>query len=118
MRMRTAIPACVVLSVVSVAQADLWMPSVFSDRMVLQRGQEVPVWGRALPGEQVQVSLEGVDGATARTRTDADGRWMVRLPAMSASSTPRSLVVRTMPESRNLAREALPIDDVLVGEQT
>lgn len=116
MRMRTAIPACVVLSIVSAAQAELWVPSVFSDRMVLQQGQEVPVWGRALPGEQVQVTLEGVDGATARARTDAQGRWMVRLPAMSASSTPRSLVVRTLPASRNLERQELTIDDVLVGE--
>ncbi len=116
MRNRIALTACVVLSLVHSARAALELPSIFSDRMVLQQGREVPVWGRALPGEQVRVTLEGVDGATARARADASGRWMVRLPALAASSTPRNLRIRTMPVSRNLEPEERVVTDVLVGE--
>jgi len=113
---RIAAAACAMLIAPSHVLATLKLPSVFSDHMVLQQGQEVPVWGWALPGEQVRVSIEGVDGAMVRTRTDASGRWMVRLPAMPASQIPRDLLVRTMPVSRNLEPRELIVSDVLVGE--
>ena len=116
MRNRIALTACVVLSVVFQAQAALELPAIFSDGMVLQQGREVPVWGWAFPGEQVGVTLDGIEGATARARTDASGRWMVRLPALQASSVPRELRVRTIPMSRNLEPEERVVSDVLVGE--
>ena len=40
-------------------QAAVWMPHVFGDNMVLQRGQRVPVWGKAAPGEKVTVAFAG-----------------------------------------------------------
>jgi len=46
--MATVLCACVV-------QAEVWMPSVFSDNMVLQCGKPAPVWGWADPGEKVTV---------------------------------------------------------------
>jgi sialate O-acetylesterase len=51
--------AMVIVLCASVAQADVWMPSVFSDNMVLQRGKPVPVWGWADPGEKVTVTFSG-----------------------------------------------------------
>jgi sialate O-acetylesterase len=39
----------------SLALADVQLPPVFSDHMVLQAGRPVPVWGKASPGEKVSV---------------------------------------------------------------
>lgn len=41
------------------AFADVKLPAIFSEHMVLQRDATVPVWGWADPGETVTVSLAG-----------------------------------------------------------
>ena len=57
-------------------RAELVMPAVFSDHLVLQRDVEVPVWGWAAPGETITVELQ----AEKKTCTaGADGKWQVRL---------------------------------------
>ena len=61
-------------------QADVRLPAVFSDHMVLQRSNVAPVWGWAEPGEKVTVQFAGQrKSATA----GKDGKWMVRLDAIS-----------------------------------
>ena len=45
---------------------------MFQDGMVLQRDKPVAVWGRADPGAQVCVSMQG---KTARCRADGHGAW-------------------------------------------
>ena len=57
----------------------LYLPSLFSDDMVLQRGQPITVWGRAEPGMQITVILN--DRRTVTTTNDK-GQWESRLPAM------------------------------------
>jgi len=52
---------------------------LFSDNVVLQRGEAVPVWGWAKPGEVVTVTL---DSHVAKARAGADGKWVVRLPRL------------------------------------
>ncbi|MAB83150.1 MAG: hypothetical protein CMJ24_06905 [Phycisphaerae bacterium] len=116
MHSRHAVVICGSLLLAPSALAELGVPSIFTDHMVLQQGKETPIWGWAEPGTHVQVKLDGVDGAAARVRTGADGRWTVQLPAMEASSTPRDLVIRTRPASENIASERIVVNDVLVGE--
>ena len=41
------------------AHADVKLPAVISDHMVLQRDMAVPIWGWATPGEEVSVTLAG-----------------------------------------------------------
>ena len=88
LRMATFMAAVVVFSTSS--NAELRMPSIFGDHMVLQQGQVVPIWGWADPGQRVHVEIEDTPGGSHYVRTDAEGRWQVWLPAMEASSTPRS----------------------------
>ena len=52
---------------------------LFSDEMVLQRGQSDPVWGWTTPGATVRVS---VAGKKASAVAGADGAWMARLPLL------------------------------------
>lgn len=77
----------------------------FSSHMVLQRDQEIPVWGKASPGEKVTVEF---GGTKLRTSADKNGAWQVKLPPMKASAEPGTLVV--------LGSDELRFEDVLVGE--
>ena len=63
------------------ATADVRLPKIFTDNMMLQRGQPVRVWGWAEAGEAVSVALAG---KTATTKADAKGEWQVELAALKA----------------------------------
>jgi len=63
------------------ARAEVKMPAIFGDHMVLQEGRDLPFWGTAAPGETVTVRiLDRVGSAVA----DATGRWRVDLPPFVA----------------------------------
>ena len=70
--------------------AELILPTVFSDHMVLQREQPVPVWGKADPGTEVAVEFAGQKKIAMAS---ASGRWQVILDPMPASSESRVLKV-------------------------
>ncbi|MDG2014833.1 MAG: sialate O-acetylesterase [Pirellulaceae bacterium] len=56
--------------------ADIRLPKIFSDNMVLQRDAAVRIWGTADPGEELTISLgESNCPATA----DEEGRWSAEL---------------------------------------
>ncbi|MFH1024753.1 MAG: sialate O-acetylesterase [Planctomycetota bacterium] len=74
--------ACSVIFAVAVlsgARADVRLPKIFTDDMMIQRDQPVRVWGWAEPGEPVKVSLAGKESAV---RADEKGCWRVELPAL------------------------------------
>ncbi|NQU11954.1 hypothetical protein HQ590_14260, partial [bacterium] len=93
--------------------------AIFGDHMVLQQGIPVPVWGRAEPGEEITVSFAG---HTATGVADTDGRWLVRLPPLAASSEPRELSVSSNRKPSPAAAggdaegSGRRLADVLVGE--
>ena len=63
--------ACSALMIL--ARADVKLPGLFSDNMVLQQGMRLPIWGWADDGEKVTVTFRGKKAsATAR-----NGKWMV-----------------------------------------
>jgi sialate O-acetylesterase len=88
-----------------VARANVKLPDVLGDSMVLQQGHTVPVWGTADPGEEVTVRFAS---QTKKTKADADGKWRVNLDALRASSTPAVLTVT--------GKNTIELKDVLVGE--
>lgn len=92
------------LAAPSVALADVKVPNVFSESMVLQRQQANRVWGTAEAGEAVKVTIAG---QTHETTADGDGKWSVLLDSMEAGG-PHQLVI----EGKN----KIEIGDVLVGE--
>lgn len=47
----------VALMLAASARANVTLPALFADHMVLQRGVAVPVWGWAEAGEEVAVSF-------------------------------------------------------------
>ncbi len=89
----------------STALADVRLPAVFSDHMVLQRGKPLRFWGWADSGERVTVKLAG---RREPTEADEDGRWSLELPPMKAGG-PYVLTVKTRGNT-------IRIKDVLIGE--
>ena len=85
--------------------AAITLGAPFSDGAVLQRGMKVPVWGTAEVGKTITVAF--VDAKVSAT-ADADGKWMVKLPEMNASSVGRTMSVT--------GDGSVEIKDVLVGE--
>jgi len=85
--------------------ADVTLPALFADHMVLQREMPIVIWGRADPGEGVQVRFGGQKAATKATD---DGRWQVQLKPMPTEKTGQDLVV----EGKN----KVVCKDVLLGE--
>jgi len=67
--------ACFLLVVGQVALGDVKIPAHFGDNMVLQRDMEVPIWGKADPGESVAVRL---GKQSINTKAGDDGKWMIR----------------------------------------
>ena len=87
------------------AVAEVSLPNVFSDHMVLQRRQANKVWGKASPGEKIVVTI----GTQSHEATaGADGAWQVTLSPMEAGA-PVKLV------AKGPANE-VAVADVLVGE--
>ena len=85
--------------------AEVKLPSVIGNHMVLQQGEPVPIWGTAVPGEEVSVAF---GSAKASTKAGADGKWRVNLPSMKANSKGVKMVVKGSNE--------IVLEDVLVGE--
>jgi sialate O-acetylesterase len=93
---------CALLAFSSTTVAEVKLPSIFTDHMVLQRDRAVPVWGKAAAGEAVTVEFAG---QKKTANAGADGKWMVKLDAMPANAQPQAL------KAGNVT-----IQDVLVGE--
>jgi sialate O-acetylesterase len=87
------------------AWAEVKLPAIFGDHMVLQRDAGVPVWGWAAPGEAVTV-VAGQERATATA--GQDGKWAVKLTRLAASDKPIEIVIS--------GRNTITLHDVLVGD--
>ena len=76
--------------IAATAAAEFSVSALFSDHMVLQRDREVPVWGKAAPGESVVVRFAGRE---VRVTASAEGEWEARLPPNGWTATPQELRV-------------------------
>lgn len=64
-------------------KAEIRLPSVLGDNMVLQRNSQVNLWGWAKPNKTVRVKTSW-NRKTYRVRSDADGRWLVKVATKDA----------------------------------
>lgn len=93
-----------VLAFGTLGHADVRMPAIFGNHMVLQQGQKDRVWGWAEPGEEVVISI---DGQSHKAKAGSDGKWSVMLDPMKAGG-PHIMTVQ--------GKNTLKFEDVLVGE--
>jgi len=85
--------------------AEVRLPRLFGDNMVLQRDKPIAIWGWASPGEKVTVHF---NGQTKSIKVDKLGQWSLRLDPMSAGG-PYQLAV-------NGGKSNKTFNNVMVGE--
>jgi len=61
--------------------AQITLPKVFGDNMVLQRGIKIPVWGNSAPGAHITAELGKFSTSTT---ADQEGKWKLRFPIFKA----------------------------------
>ena len=64
-------------------QAQIKLPKLISDNIILQRDQAVKIWGWASPKEKITVLL---NKKSFKTTASNDGKWEFLLPAQSAGT--------------------------------
>lgn len=90
--------------------AQLRLPGIFSDGMVMQRFAPVPVWGWGKAGEKVKVTI----GDKAKTvKVGKDGKWNVSMPELPAGGPYRLTVTEKGKNPQTLALD-LFIGDVFL----
>jgi sialate O-acetylesterase len=92
------------LCVATAARADVKLPAIISDHMVLQAETPATVWGWADAGEKITVKFSG---KSAETVAGPEGRWSVKLAELKPG---------TAGELAIAGKNALAIKDVVVGE--
>ncbi|MBM3856543.1 MAG: sialate O-acetylesterase [Verrucomicrobia bacterium] len=90
---------------VGITYADVTLPAIFGDHMVLQQGTSLPVWGEADPGERVTIKFVGQEVTTTARK---DRQWRVNLRPVYLRSSPDVLIVD--------GKNHLEFSDVLVGD--
>ncbi|MDR2810465.1 MAG: sialate O-acetylesterase [Tannerellaceae bacterium] len=84
--------------------AEVRLPRLVSDGMILQRDTPVKVWGWADPGETVNISFQKKN---YQTTADNEGAWAVQLPAQKAGG-PYAITIR--------ASNTITVNNVLFGD--
>src|SRR5213596_493182 len=72
------------------ARADVRLPDILGNSMVLQQNQKVPIWGWADAGETVVVSFQKQKLTVV---ADASGKWRVDLKPLKSDFTPQVLTI-------------------------
>jgi len=89
----------------SAINAQLKLPALVSDSMILQRDQPVKVWGWSLNGEDVNVQF---NKKTYKAKPGADSKWTVTLDPIKAGG-PYNMSIST-------SSNTIQIKEILMGD--
>ncbi|HEV8505735.1 MAG TPA: sialate O-acetylesterase [Chitinophagaceae bacterium] len=84
--------------------AQVRLPRLIRDSMILQRESKINVWGWALKNEKIRIKF---NGKNFKTIANADGKWLLQLPPMKAGG-PYTMTID--------ARNHLVINNILIGD--
>jgi sialate O-acetylesterase len=91
------------------SHAQISLPKVFGDSMVLQRGIKIPVWGNSTPGALVVVKLGNVQ---ATAKADQQGKWQIKFPIFKAGGPYVLEVVESGKPDSKIKLKGILIGDV------
>ncbi len=92
------------LCVSALGYADVRLPKILGDNMVLQRNKPLTIWGWADPSEKVTVQF---NKQTKSGKADKVGKWIITLAAESAGG-PFQLIAK--------GKNTITLSNILVGE--
>src|SRR3989442_5829894 len=99
------IATIVVLFWAAVGRANVVLPDVIGDAMVLQRDRPVPIWGHADAGETVTVRFAG---QFKKTSAGANGQWRVQLDPLHTNAVAATMTIS--------GKNTIELKNILVGE--
>ena len=76
----------------AVASAEIKLPAILGNDMVLQRNSEVNLWGTATPDKNVTVRTSW-NGKKYKTKSDADGKWALKVATGEAGGWFRLVIM-------------------------
>lgn len=85
-------------------KAQIRLPKLISDGMVLQCNEELKIWGWAAPNENVKLKFKAKEYAAT---ADKSGKWLIKLPKQAAGG-PYQMVFK--------ASNLITISDILFGD--
>ncbi len=87
--------------------ANVRMPAVFGNNMVLQQKTEIVVWGWAEPGEKIKIKGSWNRTKSKSVRADKDGKWSVKIKTSRAGG-PFKLEIK--------GKNTICFNNVMLGE--
>ncbi len=115
LRIPRSLPVALSLIFAATASAQLTLPRILSNHMVVQRGLPVHVWGMATPGEKVSVTFRGQFRSTAAGNL---GHWSIYLPPGPAGG-PFQMTIQgdtAASGSASAQPQTIILNDILVGD--
>ncbi len=103
-RMKTFIGLSLCLAAIQQIRADIKLPVIIRDSMVLQRNVPIRIWGRASGSEKIIIRF---NGSVQTAITSADGKWQTELPPMEAGG-PYIMEIS--------GKNKLVLHDILIGD--
>ena len=105
---RRILGCAVTLGFVCIAsgRADVKLPAIFADHMVLQQKSSVVFWGWADPNEKIKISGSWQQSSIT-TRANLDGNWTLNMKTPEAGG-PHTLTIR--------GSNQIDLKDILFGE--
>ena len=106
--MRRIIILCfVALAVVSTTRANISLPAIFGDHMVMQQNAKVTIWGWAKPMEEITITASWDPDKQYIMKVESQGSWKTSIETPSAGG-PYELTLK--------GHNTIEIRDILIGE--
>lgn len=91
-----------------ISHAEIALPDIISNNMVLQQQSDARLWGWSSPGAVITV-IPGWDGRTYTVKADRNGRWDVAVATTDAGYTPHTLSISGDGSD-------IKLENILIGE--
>src|SRR6266850_6452762 len=105
MKTKVLLATTLVFVAATLCGANVALPDVISEAMVIQRDRPVPIWGQADAGEVVTVRFAG---QSKHATAGVDGKWQLRLDPLHANATPATMIIS--------GKNTIELKNILVGE--
>src|SRR6476660_4081736 len=104
LKMKNTTAVCFFFVIMQVLTAQVRLPRLIRDSMILQRDAKINIWGWASKNERIRIKF---NGKNFKTSANTDGKWLLQLPPMKAGG-PYTMTID--------ASNHLVINNILIGD--
>ena len=101
------------------SQAEIRLPEIIGDNMVLQQQTSVNIWGTATPGSTI-LAVPQWNGKAYTCPADADGHWIISIDTPAAGLEPQTLEISEIRDGKKATSKniisSIRLENILIGE--